>query len=82
VFEYSLGESTLIANHVGVKRYAGIDSDPVWISMTRENVSTDFRFYLADIGETQDWGYPTQKLGKQPYNFQLAPLVSGRTVAF
>jgi hypothetical protein len=27
VFEYGLGESTYIANHVGVPRYAGIDSD-------------------------------------------------------
>jgi hypothetical protein len=75
VFEYGLGESTYIANHVGVKRYAGVDSDAVYVGMAREKVSDHFRFYLADIGATKSWGYPAQKLDKQVLDFQLAPLI-------
>ena len=76
VFEYGLGESTYIANYVGVPRYAGIDSDPVWIGKAREKVAPHFRFYLGDIGPTGDWGYPKlPKLDKAVLNYQLSPLV-------
>ena len=76
VFEYGLGESTMIADHVGVPRYSGIDSDPVWIGNTRQNVSQHFRFYLADIGETGMWGRPKENLRKSPHNYMLAPLMA------
>jgi hypothetical protein len=77
VFEYGLGESTLIANHVGVERYAGIDSDPVWVGMARDKVSPHFRFYLGDIGPTVGWGYPADgaRLPKQVLDYQLQPLI-------
>jgi hypothetical protein len=78
VLEYGLGESTYIANHVGVRCYAGIDSDPVWVANTGAKVSDRFRFYLADIGETKGWGYPKKLLGKQMLDFQLAPLILER----
>lgn len=75
VFEYGLGESTYIANHVGVPRYAGIDSDPVWIAQARSRVAPHFRFYLGDIGETGAWGFPkAAKLDKAVWDYQLAPL--------
>ncbi|KAL7563836.1 hypothetical protein ACA910_019566 [Epithemia clementina (nom. ined.)] len=78
VFEYGLGESTLIANHVGVPRYAGVDSDPVYVSTARQQVNnTHFRFYFADVGVTAAWGYPKQPLlPKNVWNYQLAPLMS------
>lgn len=75
VFEYGLGESTMIADHVGVKRYSGIDSDPVWVGKAREKVASHFRFYLADIGSTGGWGKPMEVLPKQVLNYQLAPLI-------
>lgn len=76
VFEYGLGESTYIANYVGVPRYAGIDSDPVWVGMARDKVAPHFRFYLGDIGQTRAWGYPTgPKKGKSVLNYQLSPLI-------
>ena len=75
VMEYGLGESTYIANFVGVRRYVGIDSDPAWVAMARNKVSDHFRFYLADIGSTRAWGYPNKKLSKQLINYQLAPLM-------
>jgi len=75
VFEYGLGESTFIANHVGVKRYAGIDSDPSWIALARSKVSSSYRFYLADIGDIGRWGKPREVLFKQPFAYQLAPLI-------
>lgn len=75
VFEYGLGESTKIAHHVGVRRYAGIDSDAVWVRDTRKQVASHFRFYLADIGETHMWGRPTEKLAKAVIDYQLVPLV-------
>lgn len=76
VFEYGLGESTYIANHVGVNRYAGIDSDPLWVHNARSQVADHFRFYLADIGATGKWGYPKKEhLAKAIYQYQLAPLL-------
>jgi hypothetical protein len=74
VFEFGLGESTYLANHVGVPRYSGIDSDAEWISMVRNNVSGHYRFYFADIGMTGDWGSPLQELKKAVYNYQVVPL--------
>lgn len=76
VFEYGLGESTYIANYVGVQHYAGVDSDPVWVAQAREKVAKHFRFYLADIGTTKAWGYPTITLEKSEYQYQVAPLLS------
>ena len=77
VFEFGLGESTRIAAKVGVPRYSGIDSDPVWVSQAREDASMDhFRFYFADIGKTKIWGYPEKKLQKSVYNYQVAALVA------
>lgn len=91
VFEFGLGESTKIANHVGVPNYAGIDSDPVWVNKTRSAVASHFRFYFADIGTTQAWGYPVhmgsrsqvsnrygeenEGLPKMVLEYQLAPLL-------
>jgi protein O-GlcNAc transferase len=71
VFEYGLGESTYIANHVGVARYAGTDSDAALVA-----VSTHFRFYFADIGETKAWGNPEKDLPKKVLHYQLIPLIS------
>jgi len=76
VFEYGLGESTYIADHVGVPRYAGIDSDAVWVTKARQHVSAHFRFYFADIGKTKAWGYPLQTLKKNILDYQLLPLIT------
>ncbi|CAB9520196.1 expressed unknown protein [Seminavis robusta] len=35
VMEYGLGESTLMADYLGVTRYVGIDSDPEYVAKTR-----------------------------------------------
>jgi hypothetical protein len=76
VFEYGLGESTYIADHMGVPRYAGIDSDAAWVAAAREKVSDHFRFYFADIGPTVAWGYPkTTDLAKSILNYQLMPMI-------
>lgn len=76
VFEYGLGESTYIANAMEVPRYAGIDSDAVWVTMAREKVSDHFRFYFADIGITKVWGHPTDPaLAKNVLHYQLMPLI-------
>jgi hypothetical protein len=76
VFEYGLGESTYIANHVRVPRYAGIDSDAFWVQSARDKVSPHFRFYFADIGPTGAWGTPLETYNKAVLNYQLAPLIS------
>jgi len=77
VFEYGLGESTLIAAHTGVPRYAGVDSDALWVAQARTNSKLDhFRFNFADIGASKEWGHPQNSLlQKINYNYQLAPLV-------
>jgi hypothetical protein len=79
VFEYGLGESTLIAHAVGVPRYAGVDSDPAYVADTRARVSATshhYRFYFADIGPTLQWGYAKYNLTKSVWNYQLVPLLS------
>jgi hypothetical protein len=76
VFEYGLGESTRIADAVGVPRYAGLDSDPNYVANTRSKVASHFRFYFGDIGPTKNWGYATENLTKAVWNYQLAPLLS------
>jgi hypothetical protein len=76
VFEWGLGESTYIASHVGVPRYAGIDSDAVWVSMARSKSLDHFRFYYGDIGDTAAWGQPANpSLVKIILDYQLAPLI-------
>ena len=59
VFEFGMGESTLIAATVKVPRYAGVDSDAVWVAKAREeaiaNGMDHFRYYFSDIGK-QDSG--------------------------
>ena len=76
VFEYGLGESTYIAAEVGVPRYAGVDSDPVWVSIVRNQSLPHFRFYFADIGETGKWGWPQKPHPKNELNYQAVPLLS------
>jgi hypothetical protein len=77
VFEFGLGESTKIAAYVGVPRYAGVDSDAVWVKKARGDSKMDhFRFTFADIGDTVEFGNPkNDKLQKIPYNYQIAPLI-------
>lgn len=78
VFEFGLGESTKIAAHVGVPRYAGVDSDAEWVTMARGLAHKDhFRFTFADIGKTAAFGHPTNKnLQKIAYNYQVQPLMA------
>jgi hypothetical protein len=85
VFEYGLGESTLIAHAVGVPRYAGVDSDPTYVADTRAQVAArggnhphhhHYRFYFADIGPTLQWGYAKYNLTKAVWTYQLVPLLS------
>lgn len=76
VFEYGLGESTRIAAFTGVPRYAGVDSDPVWVQMARKDAGHGhFRFSYGDIGDTKLFGHPVDTtLRKIQYNYQVAPL--------
>jgi hypothetical protein len=76
VFEFGLGESTLIASHVGVPRYSGVDSDAVWVNKSREGAGSDrYHFTFADIGPTRAWGYPVNDTSsKLPYSYQTSPL--------
>ena len=77
VFEFGVGESTLLADYVGVPRYTGLDSDPHYISMVRDQVSSHFRFLWADVGTTEKWGRPDHPtLLKNTYNYQISPLMT------
>eukprot|EP00569_Conticribra_weissflogii_P009378 CAMPEP_0171369448 /NCGR_PEP_ID=MMETSP0879-20121228/7360_1 /TAXON_ID=67004 /ORGANISM="Thalassiosira weissflogii, Strain CCMP1336" /LENGTH=278 /DNA_ID=CAMNT_0011877751 /DNA_START=25 /DNA_END=861 /DNA_ORIENTATION=- len=76
VFEWGLGESSYIAGHLNVPRYAGVDSDAGWVSSTRAKCPTHFRFSFADIGETKEFGNPAETLDKNSYNYIVAPLMS------
>lgn len=75
IFEFGLGESTFLADHLRVGRYSGVDSDSEYISTVRNDVSSHFRFYFADIGQTVEWGYPQANLTKSVFNYQILPLL-------
>jgi len=82
VFEFGLGESTLIAAAVNVPRYSGVDSDAEWVAQARKNSKrSHFRFNFADIGETKAWGYPVKQLRKNTYDYQFGAL-AGEEDAF
>jgi hypothetical protein len=81
VFEFGVGESTLIAAHVGVPRYSGVDSDANWIAKARESVlphnMSQYRFTFADIGPTKMFGRAIQtNVSKIPLSYQSTPLYS------
>ena len=76
VFEYGIGESTIIAAKTNLPRYAGVDSSAEWVSMARSYAPDRFRFSFADIGPTREWGNPVSNktLSKMAFNYQVAPL--------
>ena len=76
VFEFGIGESTRIATAVGIDRYSGVDSDVLYIKESRERAGMHYKFYLADIGQVETWGFPEQELPKQVMQYQFAPLLS------
>lgn len=77
VFEFGLGESSLLANYLGVPRYVGLDSDPSYIAIVREKVASHYRFTWADIGKIDAKGRPGDKLlPKHVYSYQIAPLIT------
>lgn len=73
-FEFGVGESTDIAAATNMPRYVGVDSSSEWIAKVRERAPHWFRFHFADVGPTRAWGYPTKRLKKTTFNYQIAPL--------
>ena len=86
VFEFGLGESTFLADHLGVGRYSGVDSDSEYISTVRNKVSNYFRFYFADIGQTSPMLSPNAHKAIEKYctpisgQPQLQRVVAAQTV--
>jgi hypothetical protein len=83
VFEYGLGESTRMASWLRVPRYAGVDSDPNYVTKVRlrlqqddETYASHAHFYFADVGEITEWGMPKYPLPKNVYNYQIVPLLA------
>ncbi|KAL7563833.1 hypothetical protein ACA910_019564 [Epithemia clementina (nom. ined.)] len=86
VFEFGVGESTILAHQVGVMRYTGVDSNPALLTNVRRAIlNSQFRFYLADkrghdpVAKAQppttgstSFRWPLQTI----WNYQLAPLLS------
>jgi hypothetical protein len=50
IFEFGLGESTFIAAETNVPRYAGVDSNPMWVSQAREGSTA------TPVANLNDWG--------------------------
>lgn len=86
LFEFGLGESTYIAATTNsISRYAGVDSDALYVSTVRDNLHYEYnishyQFYFADIGPTKEWGKPISSKKNIPlkswYNYQIVPLAS------
>jgi hypothetical protein len=83
VFEYGLGESTRMASWLQVPRYAGVDSDPNYVTKIRfllqqqdETYASHAHFYFADVGDITEWGMPKDSLPKNVYNYQIVPLLA------
>jgi hypothetical protein len=73
VFEWGTGESSKIAQYVGVQRYTGVDSDQKWLEYVADGAPAYYRFVLADIGKLIKWGNPgdTKAAPKFPYYSQI-----------
>mmetsp|Transcript_10618 Transcript_10618/g.22821 ORF Transcript_10618/g.22821 Transcript_10618/m.22821 type:complete len:286 (-) Transcript_10618:145-1002(-) len=78
VFEWGLGESSYMAGHLNVPRYAGVDSHADWVSKARDQCPKHYRFYFGDIGETlvNKYGRPVEHLPKSEYDYIISPLMS------
>lgn len=76
LFEFGLGESTRIAVAVGMPIYSGVDSDAVYVSESRKESPSHFKFYFADVGKTGHWGFPVDVVPKQVMQYQLSALQS------
>ena len=59
VFEWGMGSSTLIADHMGIERLTAVDSSPTWVDNVRTMLKhPTYSFRHADIGPVIDWGNP------------------------
>ena len=60
VFEWGMGSSTLIAEHVGIKRLTAVDSAKVWVKKVSELITrSGYKFVHADIGHVRRYGRPS-----------------------
>ena len=57
VFEWGLGDSTLLASRAGVKHLTGVDSSSEWVTKVQKLVP-HFDVRHVDIGPVAEWGNP------------------------
>ena len=59
VFEWGMGSSTLIADHVGIECLTAVDSAPTWVDIVRTMLKhPTYSFRHADIGPVITFGHP------------------------
>ena len=82
VFEFGLGESTLLAQYVKVPMYVGVDSDLSWVQHQRQQFeerqhdpNLQFHFVHAPLGQvTASWGNPLNVTAQTIWDYQITTL--------
>ncbi len=80
ILEYGSGGSTVLASELPGKMVFSVESDPAWAAMMRDWLArhppakgTHVDVVWIDIGETGEWGKPTDTSGWRHYpNYPLA----------
>jgi hypothetical protein len=68
--EFGCGGSTFLASHYVKKSVVSVDSSYKWIELTAKQCiggQTEPFFYQADIGDTGEWGTPTNDMNKDKW---------------
>ena len=63
VFEWGMGSSTLIAEHLNVTRLTAVDNSLQWVSQVQDSLKRDtaYRLVHVNVGPILDWGRPASE---------------------
>ena len=81
VFEWGMGSSTLIAEHMGIQRLTAVDSASVWVKTCRTKVRQQYKLVHVNIGDVKKFGNPKDESRKEQWP-DYSTAVSNETEPF
>jgi len=74
VFEWGIGDSSLLASLAHVNRLVGVDSAVVWVKQVQKHTPSRFDIRHINIGPVGGWGYPEDDSRKPNWpDYSTAP---------
>lgn len=62
IFEWGMGSSSALANHLGVEKLVSVDNFLEWVEKTKLTINNDrYTFHYVNIGRVGAWGRPVDK---------------------